>query len=1006
MNSLKSVWARVAALLMLTICIAVLASCSSSNSSSNESLRIYEMVAGKGSFTAVAGDTTGTRFQLNLSSVPTAVLYFTDRPAQEAGYDTVNNLANYIWPRIYGSVAPNALMRATVAGQGFIDLFCLLEKPTYNIISGQLGFTITYLNGNQKPVSNLQVSDVKIIILNNSPGSIEEWSQLMTGGSSSFSAPASDGSVSITLQQPYGSVFSYTNAPGRKSTVIPLRDFMQSWQARFGAAQPNISIAYDAQNGQAGGVQIVAITRPPTYDAAAGTITFAAKVLYGTSPLGTAGLQVTAPSFFVDGGSPTYSETDLQTLLQTGNCLNCNLEGVDLSKQNLSTANLSGANLKTANLGNTNLNSANLGNADLTGATIDGANMVKATLTGTIGPTGMPGRVINLFNNCSTEIWAAASGNTMAVQCRSNADCNGGTCPPLTGNCITDSTCHNLCTSYPCLQNSDCTEPNTYCGGTPSYNKIVGTGCTSNTDCGTNQFCNTTTGLCGWKNCLYVPIPVENSQIASPAVACSTNSDCANGQFCFTTTSAPGSCATLPAANRGNSWKLGANGATPLFVPTPWAGRFWPRTGCVMVGSACVQLFAGTDAQCDANSVTPGSRTLLQPLTNPQPYPVHCRTDSNCGAAPGNSSIVGGKCNQTDTPMFDAGQQFTANECTIGNDATCDAVKGAGSNYSCIPMTTSIDGHTVNIGICGYRNCTAYQCSGLGQNLCTPATFTCDTGKCFDEQLAPQPSANCRNSGKDSPTLAELNMFLPSKGTDYYDISLVDGANVPVQIAPVSGTYTRGTAVEINPNVSCTSTTDCWSGSANLDYNWVCDTSLGKCVNKFYCGSPGCVSDCSTYGRGLTEASTWGGSNLAIAEKNCPEELKMKAGGTTYVGCLSPTDACSPPHNADPWRTNLSCDTTHMNLYQCTGTNATSCYSAGADSNCCGYPDWMNDFGTAKGLSSNPNWISIALPYYKLFHTASPASYTYPFDDKSGTFTCTGKSDAVNVNYTITFCPK
>jgi hypothetical protein len=1005
-------WFKSTVLLCILMLTGILASCSGDSSSigfitNNESLRIYEMTAGNGSFSAVAGDSTGTRFQLNLGSVPASVLYFTDRPVQETGYDTVFNVMNNIWPRVYGTVAPNVLLQATVANQGTIDLFCMLEKPVYNAATGQLSFNLTYLNGNQKPISNLSVTDVKMIILNNAASAqVEEWSQVMSGSVGTFSAPASDGTSTITLQQPYSSVFSYTSAPARKSTIIPLNDFMQTWQARFGSVLPNISFAYNLQSGQTGGVQIVTVTKTPAYDAKAGTITFTAKILYGTVPIGTGGLRVTALSLFVDGGLPTYSEADLKTLTSTGSCANCNLSGADLSGKDLTKANLSGTTLQAANLNSTVLKQADLTNADLTGAAIANANMVGATLLNTIGPTGMAGRVVNLVNNCSTDIWAAASGNTMAVQCRTSAECNGGVCPPLTGNCITDQTCKNLCTTYPCGSNGDCSEPNTYCGGLPSFN--TPTSCTKDTDCGANLFCNVATGQCGWKNCTYIPIPVENTQIVIPAVSCTKNKDCSGTQFCYTTNSTTGLCATLPDATKGNSWKLGTGGATPLFIPTPWAGRFWPRTGCSVIGSPCDPLFAGSDAQCGTTAVNPADRKLMQPLANPQQYPVNCRVDNDCGPSATNKTVVGGQCNLSNTPNYDPGQQHTTSECTIGNDSSCDAVKGTGSNYVCIAEKTSSGGLEVTIGVCGYRQCTAYQCSnddGKGNtNICSPATVSCDTGSCYDEQVPSQRTLNCRQSGLDSPTLAELNMPLSTKGSDFYDISLVDGANVPVQIAPVTSTYIRGTTDEIQPDKTCSSDTDCWN--LKLDYNWVCDTGIKQCVNRFYCGSPGCVSDCTTYGRGLTQASTWGGSNLVIAQNTCPKELQLTNAAGTYVGCLSPLKACGPDHKGDPSRTALSCDT-NLNMFQCTGAvYGNSCYTAGVGSSCCGYPDWMGSFGTVNKIDYNDSWRKTALPYYKLFHTASPASYTYPYDDKSGTFTCKGKSDAVNVNYNITFCPK
>ena len=184
-----------------------------------------------------------------------------------------------------------------------------------------------------------------------------------------------------------------------------------------------------------------------------------------------------------------------------------------------------------------------------------------------------------------------------------------------------------------------------------------------------------------------------------------------------------------------------------------------------------------------------------------------------------------------------------------------------------------------------------------------------------------------------------------------------------------------GTNDAVRSDVTCKSNSDCWKLDDKLDHkldsNWVCDTVNKYCVNKFYCGSPGCVSDCTTYGNKLTDPSTWGARNLAVAEKDCPEELKLKS-GATYIGCLSPTDACSDAHKGDPWRTKLSCDKTHMNLFQCEGANATSCYTKNAGTDCCGCPDWMPTEFCAVGKNSNPSWVSLALPYYKVFHTASP----------------------------------
>ena len=92
------------------------------------------------------------------------------------------------------------------------------------------------------------------------------------------------------------------------------------------------------------------------------------------------------------------------------------------------------------------------------------------------------------------------------------------------------------------------------------------------------------------------------------------------------------------------------------------------------------------------------SRSQIRRLTRKR------RTDSNCGPSATNKTVVGGKCNITDTIAFDPNQQHAKSRtCTVGDDTTCDAVKGAGSNYVCAAEKISSGGREVTIGVCGYR---------------------------------------------------------------------------------------------------------------------------------------------------------------------------------------------------------------------------------------------------------------------------------------------------------------
>lgn len=298
-------------LLWLVILAGLVAGCSNDSGSNNESLRIYEMAVAKGSFTTVAGDATGTKFELNLSEVPDEVLYFTNRGALVGGYDTTDNVMNRVWPRVYGTVAPNAIMKATTANQGTIQLFCVLDKQTYNRETGKLVFTITYLDG-QRPGSNQALTDVKIIITNNVATVLPEvWSHLLAGDVGTFEPTATEGTYIFRMQKTDTKAFGVACAPQRKSESITVSRYIQSWQTRFGTNPPNATIAYSPDNDQTGGVQVVTLTNP-VYDEKTGSISFTAKSLYSAFlPIGKTGLTVKKPSLFIDGGAsgfPTYKD--------------------------------------------------------------------------------------------------------------------------------------------------------------------------------------------------------------------------------------------------------------------------------------------------------------------------------------------------------------------------------------------------------------------------------------------------------------------------------------------------------------------------------------------------------------------------------------------------------------------------------------------------------------------------------------------------------------------------
>ncbi|KAJ7528447.1 hypothetical protein O6H91_15G004800 [Diphasiastrum complanatum] len=122
----------------------------------------------------------------------------------------------------------------------------------------------------------------------------------------------------------------------------------------------------------------------------------------------------------------------------------------------------------------------------------------------------------------------------------------------------------------------------------------------------------------------------------------------------------------------------------------------------------------------------------------------------------------------------------------------------------------------------GRTGCTFDSTTGQG---------TCLTGDCGGE-------LQCSGVGGDPPaTLAEFTLF-GADGLDFYDVSLVDGYNLPLAVAP--------TTPPINPELSS-------------DYS---------------CGSAGCTGDLN---------------------ENCPTELQVLGSGGQVVGCRSACSAFGTP---------------------------------------------------------------------------------------------------------------
>ncbi|XP_073033298.1 thaumatin-like protein 1b isoform X2 [Primulina eburnea] len=160
--------------------------------------------------------------------------------------------------------------------------------------------------------------------------------------------------------------------------------------------------------------------------------------------------------------------------------------------------------------------------------------------------------------------------------------------------------------------------------------------------------------------------------------------------------------------------------------------------------------------------------------------------------------------------------------------------------------------------------------------------FSCATGDCGSGKI------ECAGRGATPPaTLAEFTLQGDAGILDFYDVSLVDGYNLPMLVVP--------------------------QGASGAN-----------------CTSIGCVGD---------------------FDESCPSELRVSSLGGEGIACKS------------------------------------ACEAFGTDEYCC------------SGAYGSPQ-VCQPTQYSQIFKKACPHAYSYAYDDRTSTFTCTGGTD-----YVVTFCP-
>ncbi len=183
----------------------------------------------------------------------------------------------------------------------------------------------------------------------------------------------------------------------------------------------------------------------------------------------------------------------------------------------------------------------------------------------------------------------------------------------------------------------------------------------------------------------------------------------------------------------------------------------------------------------------------------------------------------------------------------------------------------------------------------------------CETGGCGDQ-------LHCKTGVGGAPPKGLAEFRFDQNGNDFYDLSFVDGFNLPIQIKP--------TAIIKKPR-----------------------------NDKYGCGVSACKFDF------VQETSV-------KDETSCLNDLKVRNGRGTLVGCTSACQAFDAGH----------ADRMANSKYCCTGS-----YFG---------PVNRNDAGNCPSTS-----------YSDFFKKKCPDAYAWPQDDNNSTFSC------VATAYEVTFCP-
>ncbi len=306
-------------------------------------------------------------------------------------------------------------------------------------------------------------------------------------------------------------------------------------------------------------------------------------------------------------------------------------------------------------------------------------------------------------------------------------------------------------------------------------------------------------------------------------------------------------------------------------------------------------------------------------------------------------------------------------------------------------------------------------------------------------------------------TLAEIT--LQASSNDYYDISIIGGANVitsfgpdPASTPPGADGYMCGIAgsstvqgtllaadwamakhVLSNPTTTASSpySTSIQTGStpSTAYYHYIQSPSSGRvgaqCVTQpnpnAYCATQ-IGNDAAVCGYDVKAVNN---GNTSDYVTSCGSHLAWLSANAIFALNASAKNAAPFPF-ATTYTTTAAGTVQLSSLYLCNNTTGKSGYSAEDASTACGCTNWSDSSLSAIGGDAAFNktiatpstacttnnqahgtyyWASYVLPTITWLKQACPTCYTYPFDDMSSTFQCGNatQGSSNSVTYLVQF---